>query len=197
MLRFKKKWPDPGLVVGSRPRAGRRQPQAQVVEVTRVVTETIVEEGQPIEVTRVVTEVQEVVATPEPDVQSPAGRPTQRPGARYPSASRTRLIRRSTMRPPAAMRHSERHGAAGYLRPRQPDRFVPVLAVEVPTVDNGGISEDGQTYVQHSRRRHLPRRRHAGALMTWPTPSSAACCRATPTTRGSCWSRSRAIPPAT
>jgi oligopeptide transport system substrate-binding protein len=35
------------------------------VEVTRVVTETVVEEGETVEVTRVVTEVQEVVVTPE------------------------------------------------------------------------------------------------------------------------------------
>ncbi|MEZ4518965.1 MAG: hypothetical protein R3C44_19805 [Chloroflexota bacterium] len=44
------------------------QPATEVVEVTRVVTETVVEEGEPVEVTRVVTENQEVVvtATPEP-----------------------------------------------------------------------------------------------------------------------------------
>ena len=44
------------------------QPQTQVVEVTRVVTETITEEGQEVVVTQVVTEVEEVVvtATPEP-----------------------------------------------------------------------------------------------------------------------------------
>jgi oligopeptide transport system substrate-binding protein len=35
------------------------------VEVTRVVTETVVEEGEQVEVTRVVTEVQEIVVTPE------------------------------------------------------------------------------------------------------------------------------------
>ena len=35
------------------------------VEVTRVVTETVVEEGEQVEVTRVVTEVQEVMVTPE------------------------------------------------------------------------------------------------------------------------------------
>ena len=35
------------------------------VEVTRVVTETVVEEGESVEVTRVVTEVQEVMVTPE------------------------------------------------------------------------------------------------------------------------------------
>ena len=35
------------------------------VEVTRIVTETVVEEGETVEVTRVVTEVQEVMVTPE------------------------------------------------------------------------------------------------------------------------------------
>lgn len=40
------------------------QPTAQTVEVTRVVTETVVEEGAPVEVTRVVQEVVEVTAVP-------------------------------------------------------------------------------------------------------------------------------------
>jgi len=39
------------------------QPQSQVVEVTRVVTETVTEEGAQVEVTKIVTEVQEVVVT--------------------------------------------------------------------------------------------------------------------------------------
>ncbi|MCA9866465.1 MAG: peptide ABC transporter substrate-binding protein [Anaerolineae bacterium] len=40
------------------------QPAAQTVEVTRVVTETITEEGQPVEVTRIVEQVVEVTAAP-------------------------------------------------------------------------------------------------------------------------------------
>ena len=40
------------------------QPQAQTVEVTRVVTETITEEGQQVEVTRVVEQIVEVTAVP-------------------------------------------------------------------------------------------------------------------------------------
>ena len=47
------------------------QPQTQVVEVTRVVTETITEEGQEDEVTRVVTEMQEVVVTATPEAMAP------------------------------------------------------------------------------------------------------------------------------
>ena len=39
-----------------------------IVEVTRVVTETEVVEGETVEVTRVVTEQVEVVVTPEPEV---------------------------------------------------------------------------------------------------------------------------------
>ena len=42
------------------------------VEVTRVITETVVEEGEQVEVTRVVTEVQEVMVTPEvEEVEAP------------------------------------------------------------------------------------------------------------------------------
>jgi peptide/nickel transport system substrate-binding protein len=40
------------------------QPQVEQVEVTRVVTETVVEEGQPVEVTRIVEQVVEVTAAP-------------------------------------------------------------------------------------------------------------------------------------
>ena len=40
------------------------QPTAQTVEVTRIVTETVVEEGQSVEVTRVVEQVVEVTAVP-------------------------------------------------------------------------------------------------------------------------------------
>jgi peptide/nickel transport system substrate-binding protein len=50
------------------------QPQTQVVEVTRVVTKTITEEGQEVEVTRVVTEMQEVVVTSTPEAMAPMGR---------------------------------------------------------------------------------------------------------------------------
>ncbi|HNS40715.1 MAG TPA: hypothetical protein PKJ56_10795, partial [Promineifilum sp.] len=39
------------------------QPQSQVVEVTRVVTETVTQEGQEVVVTKVVTEVEQVVVT--------------------------------------------------------------------------------------------------------------------------------------
>lgn len=47
------------------------QPQVQEVEVTRIVTETVVEEGQPVEVTKIVEQVVEVTAAPTEAPQLP------------------------------------------------------------------------------------------------------------------------------
>ena len=59
-----------GLIVACQP---QEVVVTSVVEVTRVVTETEVIEGQEVEVTRIVTEtvVEEVVVTPEPEVAEP------------------------------------------------------------------------------------------------------------------------------
>ncbi len=122
------------------------QPQSQVVEVTRVVTETVVEEGEPVEVTRIVTEIQEVVATPEPEMSAPTGAPdpttwreisfgepdTLDPALGYETTGGN--VIQNVMEPLVIYDHIS------------PTDLVPALAVEVPTLDNGGISEDGLTY---------------------------------------------------
>ncbi|CUS04074.2 putative Peptide/nickel transport system substrate-binding protein [Candidatus Promineifilum breve] len=122
------------------------QPQSQVVEVTRVVTETVVGEGQPVEVTRIVTEVQEVVATPtaaapvtggpeDPTVwrEVSFGEPdTLDPALGYETTGGN--VIQNVMEPLVIYDHVS------------PTDFVPALALEVPTQDNGGISEDGLTY---------------------------------------------------
>ena len=151
MLRFKKSGPILALLLVVALALVACQPQAQVVEVTRVVTETIVEESQPIEVTRVVTEVQEVVATPEPDVQAPAGAadPTTWREVSYGEPD--------TLDPALDYETSGGNVIQNVMEPLviydhvSPTDFVPALAVEVPTVDNGGISEDGQTYTFNIR----------------------------------------------
>jgi peptide/nickel transport system substrate-binding protein len=122
------------------------QPQSQVVEVTRVVTETVVEEGQPVEVTRIVTEVQEVIATPEPDVVVPAG-PSDPTVWRELSFGEP-----ETLDPSLGYETSGGNVIQNVMEPLiiydhvSPTDFVPALALEVPTIDNGGISADGQTY---------------------------------------------------
>ncbi len=122
------------------------QPQSQVVEVTRVVTETVVGEGQPVEVTRIVTEVQEVVATPtaaapvtggpeDPTVwrEVSFGEPdTLDPALGYETTGGN--VIQNVMEPLVIYDHVS------------PTDFVPALALDVPTQDNGGISEDGLTY---------------------------------------------------
>jgi peptide/nickel transport system substrate-binding protein len=127
------------------------QGQAQVVEVTRVVTETVVEEGEPVEVTRIVTEVQEVVATPTSEAQAPSAAPdpttwrevsfgepdTLDPALDYETTGGN--VIQNVMEPLINYDHVS------------PTDLVPVLALEVPTLENGGISEDGLTYTFHIR----------------------------------------------
>ena len=127
------------------------QPQTQVVEVTRVVTETITEEGQPVEVTRIVTETEEVVVTPTPEAMMAAGPddPTTwrevsfgEPDSLDPSLgyeTNGGNIIQNIMEPLIIYDHVS------------PTDFVPALAVEVPSLENGGISEDGKTYTFHIR----------------------------------------------
>jgi len=76
----------------SRENAGVAPVEPQVVEVTRVVTETIVEEGEAIEVTRLVAE--EAMAEPaEAIAPTPAGTvPAAQPGNTAPAAPQKRLI---------------------------------------------------------------------------------------------------------
>ncbi|WP_374687651.1 ABC transporter substrate-binding protein [Promineifilum sp.] len=123
------------------------QPQSQVVEVTRVVTETITEEGQPVEVTRIVTEVQETVATPTPEA---AAGPT---GPEDPTVWREISFGEpDSLDPALGYETSGGNVIQNVMEPLvtydhvSPTDLVPALAVEVPSLDNGGISEDGLTY---------------------------------------------------
>ena len=127
------------------------QPQSQVVEVTRVVTETIVEEGQPVEVTRIVTEVQEVIATPEPEVTAPTG-------PEDPTVWRELSFGEpETLDPALGYETSGGNVIQNVMEPLvtydyvSPTEMVPALALEVPTLENGGISEDGKTYTFNIR----------------------------------------------
>ncbi len=122
------------------------QPQTEIIEVTRVVTETVIEEGQPVEVTRIVTEVQEVVATPAPEVSVPAG-PDDPTVWRELSFGEP-----ETLDPALGYETSGGNVIQNVMEPlvvydrTSPTDLVPALAVEVPSLDNGGISEDGRTY---------------------------------------------------
>ncbi len=114
------------------------------VEVTRVITETVVQEGQTVEVTRVVTEVQEVPAAPEEAAMPVKGDPTVYtevyfgdmdtldPNLNYETAGGQTI-------------ENVMEGLV-YYNGSDSTSYVPALAVEVPTVANGGISEDGLTY---------------------------------------------------
>jgi peptide/nickel transport system substrate-binding protein len=129
------------------------QPQQQVVEVTRIVTETITEEGQEVVVTSVVTEVEEVVvtATPVPVeeavfvapdattyVNQTFGDPSNLdPALGYDTATNTPI--------------QNIYETLIWYNGPDPTTFIPVLATEVPSVENGGISEDGMTYTFNIR----------------------------------------------
>lgn len=111
--------------------------EPQVVEVTRIV------EGTP--------QVVVVTATPEPTkpVEFVAPRPdtytnvtfgdidTMDPNLAYDTAS-------------AALIQNVMEGLIFFNR-TDPTSYVPILATEVPSLENGGISEDGMTYTFHIR----------------------------------------------
>jgi peptide/nickel transport system substrate-binding protein len=123
----------------------------QTVEVTRVITETVVEEGQEVEVTRVVSEEVVVTATPAPEepVSFTAPDPTtyttlvfgdintMDPNLAYDTAS-------------AALIQNVMEGLI-YFNYTDPTSYIPMLATEVPSAENGGISEDGLVYTFNIR----------------------------------------------
>ncbi|MBE2224831.1 MAG: hypothetical protein IAF02_25040, partial [Anaerolineae bacterium] len=121
------------------------------VEVTRVITETVTESGESMEVTRVITEQVVVTATPEPVMpatftdSSPdtyvemtfGDVDTLDPALAYDTASGNIL-------------ENVMEGLI-YYNHKDATSFVPQLAVEVPSLENGGISEDGLTYTFNIR----------------------------------------------
>lgn len=118
-------------------------------EVTRVITETIIEEGEEVEVTRVVTETVEVEPEPE-EAEGPT------------DASPDTLVHMtigdiSTMDPnlvyDTASGQLIENVMEGLIYYDHTDAtsYVPQLATEVPSEDNGGISEDGLTYTFNIR----------------------------------------------
>jgi peptide/nickel transport system substrate-binding protein len=129
------------------------QPQTQTVEVTRIVTETEVVEGEAVEVTRVVTETEEVVvtATPAPEVAASFVAPdpttytnitfgdinTLDPALAYDTASSAALDQIME----GLVTYNFTDGTT----------YVPLLATEVPSAENGGISEDGLVYTFNIR----------------------------------------------
>ena len=127
------------------------------VEVTRVVTETVTEmvegEAVEVEVTRVVTEtvIETVEVEPEEEEMMSTGAPdpstytfmtfgdidTMDPNLIYDTSSGTLAL--NVMEPLITYNGSD------------PTTFVPVLAMEVPSLENGLISEDGLTYTFNIR----------------------------------------------
>lgn len=128
------------------------RPVPQVVEITRVVTQTVVEEGRLVEVTRLVSERHEIVATPTPtpllSITDPdpstfiklaaADVETLDPALAYDLASGGAL-------------QNIYEGLITFDR-ADPTTFVPALAEVVPSLENGLISTDGLTYTFPIRR---------------------------------------------
>jgi peptide/nickel transport system substrate-binding protein len=121
-------------------------------EVTRVVTETVEVEGEAVEVTRIVTETIEVEVPAE----------TEAPGASLTDPSPDTLVQLTfgdidTMDPALAydtasgqLLENVMEGLI-YYNHKDGTTYVPQLATEVPSEDNGGISEDGLTYTWNIR----------------------------------------------
>jgi len=124
------------------------------VVVTRVVTETEVVEGEPVEVTRVVTEEVEVPVEVEVTAMPEA--------VSFSAADPTTLLEMTyadvdTLDPSLAYDTA----SSGVLRQvmeglityngNDSTSYVPALALEVPSLENGLISEDGMTYTFNIR----------------------------------------------
>ncbi|MCA9875267.1 MAG: hypothetical protein KC441_16465, partial [Anaerolineales bacterium] len=121
------------------------------VEVTRVITETITEEGQAVEVTRVISEEVVVTATPAPAEPASFSPPepgtyvaltfgdidTLDPNLAYDSAS-------------GQVIQNVMEGLVYYNKGNSSD-VVPALAKEVPSQENGLVSEDGLSYTFNIR----------------------------------------------
>ncbi|HEX6384910.1 MAG TPA: ABC transporter substrate-binding protein [Anaerolineae bacterium] len=116
------------------------------VEVTRIVPETIIREGTPVEVTRV--EIEQVIVTATPAPEEPVAFTSANPD----TYTRLQFGDVDTMDPNLAYDTASaqliENTVEGliYYNYKDANSFVPVLAVEVPDAENGGISEDGLTY---------------------------------------------------
>lgn len=120
-------------------------------EVTRVVTETVEVEGEQVEVTRIVTEQVEVPVQPE----EPAG-----PALTDPSPDTfVELTFGDIDTMDSNLVYDTASGqlidnvmeALIYYNHKDGTSYVPALATEVPSEENGGISEDGLTYTWNIR----------------------------------------------
>jgi peptide/nickel transport system substrate-binding protein len=127
------------------------------VEVTRMVTETVVEEGESVEVTRIVTET--IIETVEVEVPVAAEEEEMGPiVAPDPTTYRIQTFGDiDTMDPNLIYDTASGTLALNVLEPlirynrEDATTFVPVLAMEVPSLENGLISEDGLVYTFNIR----------------------------------------------
>lgn len=141
------------------------QPQVETVqvEVTRIIENTVVEtievEGEPIEVTRVVVET--IVETVTVEVESETEEATSGTGefaAADPTLYRDAIFGDINTLDPNLI-YDTASGAVAqnvletliYYNHTDPNSFVPLLAEEVPSLENGLISEDGRTYTFNIR----------------------------------------------
>ena len=137
------------------------QPQQveTIVEVTRVVTETEVVEGEPVEVTRIITETETVT---EEVVVEVTTAPEEVEMAPMTASDTTTFVYQTfgdiaTMDPALAYDTASSTFIEHIMEPlivfnyKDDNSYVPALAVEVPSAENGLISEDGLTYTFNIR----------------------------------------------
>ena len=124
--------------------------EPEIVEVTRVVTETEIQEVEvqvEVEVTKVVTEVEEVLIEVEKEVEVITE--VEVPGGARGTAGRITIIywqAASNLNPYQSGGTKEIDASSVVLEPlariNENGQFVPALAAEIPTVENGGVAED-------------------------------------------------------
>ena len=132
------------------------QPTPEVVEkvVTQVVQVTVVVEGTPQVVEKEVTKVVEVekVVTPTPATVSYDQAPDPTTVIIADSADIANMDPQLAYEGSSFDMLYNVYEGLIFLNQKSASEFVPQLATEVPTVDNGGISADGKTYTFHIRK---------------------------------------------
>jgi peptide/nickel transport system substrate-binding protein len=129
--------------------ACQAEPEVITEVVTQVVTEVVTEQGEAVEVTRVVETV--VTATPEPVAE-----------VTFTDSTPDTYVEMTFGDPNTLDPNLDYETAGGQIIEMVYEKlitydkdnaveYVPVLAEEVPTVENGGISADGLTYVFNLR----------------------------------------------
>lgn len=124
----------------------------RVVEITRVVTQTVVEEGRVVEVTRVINETRQVVAVPTPTASVAYTDPDPSTFIKLAPIDIETLDPALAYDPASSGALQNIYEGLITFDPTDANAFIPALSEAVPDAANGLLSADGLTYTFPIRR---------------------------------------------